>query len=170
MRKWVPACVAVVALLSGCGDGVEPHAVGEPTRWDPCSITPEAIGATGLDPGYRDEGWGDGIVVPDWAICSFKSPGVDISYFLVVKSSSTHTIEEARQDPLNVSGRGFVLDGRDAFQFETEIARSIDDCNVAVGLPHGVAVFTVNYMDVGDGVDPCGLLLGHLADLKSALP
>ncbi len=85
-------------------------------------------------------------------------------------SSVTHTVEDLRRDTSNINGRDLDLDGRDLFLYETEATRSIDDCNIAVGLARGIAVFTVNYMNVGDGVDPCELVLGHLADLEFALP
>ncbi|KZF07330.1 hypothetical protein A2J03_22990 [Rhodococcus sp. EPR-157] len=80
------------------------------------------------------------------------------------------TVEEARENPSNVEGRDLDVDGRDAFQYKTEVARSVNDCNVAVDLPPGVVVFTVNYMHVDDGVDPCPILLEHIDDVKSALP
>lgn len=170
MLKFLPVLVAVVALLGGCSRAVEPQAVAEPTRWDPCSITPEQIEATGLDPEYRDVGWGEGIVVDDWDICSFKPVGFDVPYFFVVMSSLDRTIEEAREDSSNFSGHDFQVNGRDAFQYKTDIARSIIDCNVAVELPPGVVVFTINYNDVDDGIDPCPILLEHVNDLEAALP
>lgn len=168
--QWVSVLIAVVGLLGACSRDVEPRAVAEPTRWDPCSITPEQIGATGLNSAFRDVGWGKGIVVEDWAICSFRPVGFDVPYVLTVKSSLSRTITEARKNSSNLDGRDFEIDGRDAFQYKTDVARSIDDCNVAIDLPPGVVVFTVNYMHVDDGVDPCPILLDHLADLRVALP
>ena len=62
--------VATTALTAGCGSSVEGSNVegnaiaGE--RWDPCSITDDAIAATGLDPASRVVGWGEGIEVVDW--------------------------------------------------------------------------------------------------------
>lgn len=170
MRKWVMAVMAAVALLTACGRNAEPQAVAEPTRWDPCSITPEQIAATGLDPDYREVGWGRGIEVKDWARCTFSPVGFDVDYLLSVKSSLNHTIDEARSDPSNLAGRTTVLNGRDAFQYKTDVARSIDDCNVAVELPPGVVVFTLNYMKVDHGVDPCSLLDTQLMTLKNSLP
>lgn len=170
MRKWVPVLCAATVLLGACGGNVEPKAVAEPTRWDPCSITPEQIAATGLDPDYRDVGWGRGVDVPDWAICSFRPVGVDVPYTFNVKSSLNRTIDEARGNPSNLAGRDLEIEGRDAFQYKTDVARSIDDCNVAVDAPPGVIVFTVNYMHVKDGVDPCPILHKHLAGVVDALP
>lgn len=170
MRKFLPVLVAVAALLGGCSRAVEPRAVAEPARWDPCSITPEQIEATGLDPEYRDVGWGEGIVVDDWARCSFRPVGFDVPYVFNVRSSLNRTVEEARENSSNVQGRDLDVDGRDAFEYRTEVARSVNDCNLAVDLPPGVVVFTVNYMHVDDGVDPCPILLEHIDDVKSALP
>lgn len=170
MRMWIVVVIAASALLGGCAREVSPQAVAEPTRWDPCSITPEQIGATGLDPDYRKVGWGRGIEVPDWDICSFKPKGHDAPYFLVVKSSLNRTVEEARNDPANLDGFDTVLNGRDAFQFETNVARSIIDCNLAVDLQSGIVVFSIDYMHVGDGVDPCPILQRHVDDLEVALP
>lgn len=170
MRKFLPVLVAVVALLGGCSRAVEPQAVAEPSRWDPCSITPEQIAATGLDPEYRDVGWGEGIVVDDWARCSFRPVGFDVPYLFNVMSSLNRTVEEARENSSNLEGRDLDVDGRDAFEYRTEVARSVNDCNVAVDLPPGVVVFTVNYMHVDDDVDPCPILLEHIDDVQSALP
>nr|WP_176458802.1 MULTISPECIES: DUF3558 family protein [unclassified Rhodococcus (in: high G+C Gram-positive bacteria)] len=144
--------------------------MAEPTRWDPCTFTPEQIGDTGLDPDFRKVGWSRGIVVPDWDICSFKPVGVDVPYYFVVKSSLNRTVDEARSDSGNLEGVDTYLDGRDAFQYRTDVARSITDCNLAVDLPSGIVVFSVDYMHVGDGVDPCPILHRHIDDLKVALP
>ncbi|OZD11211.1 DUF3558 domain-containing protein [Rhodococcus sp. 06-156-3C] len=157
-------------MLGGCAREVSPQATAEPTRWDPCSITPEQIGATGLDPDFRKVGWGRDIVVPDWDICRFRPVGVDVPYYFVVKSSLNRTVEEARNDSGNLAGLDTELDGRDAYQFETDVARSIIDCNLAVDLPSGIVVFSVDYRHVGDGVDPCLILRRHVDDLKVALP
>ncbi|WP_201265161.1 DUF3558 family protein [Rhodococcus sp. P1Y] len=157
-------------LLGACGDDVEPKAVAEPTRWDPCSITPEQIAATGLDPNFREVGWGRGIAVEDWARCLFSPRGFDVPYLLSVKSSDVRTIQDARDDPSNLTGRNLAIDELDAFQYTTDVADSIIDCNIAIDLDPGVVVFTVNYMRVDDGVDPCPILVRHTNDLKSALP
>lgn len=170
MRKWVTAIVVSIVLLGACARSVESTAVAEPTRWDPCSITPEQIEATGLDPEYRDIGWGRGIVVKDWDICSFKPLGYDVPYFFVVRSSLDHTIDEERKKSSNFGGRTFDVDGRDAFQYETKVASSADSCHVAVDLVPGLVVFTVNDLKVDDGVEPCPILLDHVADVKKALP
>ncbi|OZC84454.1 hypothetical protein CH304_18655 [Rhodococcus sp. 15-649-1-2] len=170
MRRWIVAVIAASALLGGCAREVSPQAVAEPTRWDPCTFTPEQIGDTGLDPDFRKVGWSRGIVVPDWDICSFKPVGVDVPYYFVVKSSLNRTVDEARSDSGNLEGVDTYLDGRDAFQYRTDVARSITDCNLAVDLPSGIVVFSVDYMHVGDGVDPCPILHRHIDDLKVALP
>lgn len=170
MRKWVPVLCAATVLLGACGDDVEPKAVAEPTRWDPCSITPEQIAATGLNPDYRDVGWGRGIDMPDWAICSFRPFGIDVPYVLTVTSSMNRTIGEARDNPANFGGRDLEINGRDAFQYSTKVAVSADSCHIAVALPPGVVVFTVDYMHFKDGVDPCPILNDHVDDLKVALP
>lgn len=170
MRKWVPVLFAATALLGACSNDVEPKAVAEPTRWDPCSITPEQIAATGLDPDYRDVGWGRGVDVPDWARCSFKPMDKEVRYFLVVMSSLNHTVAEARAKPSNASGKDLVIAGREAYQYETDVGTSVDDCNVAVDLSPGVLLFSVNYMRAGDGIDPCQVLLDHVSDLKDSVP
>jgi hypothetical protein len=170
VRKSVAVMVAAVGLSGACSSGGEPHAVAEPTRWDPCSITPEQIAATGLDPDYREVGWGKGVVVEDWARCSFKPKGFDVAYVFNVKSSLTRTLEDSRNDSTSLDGRDFDIDGRDAFEYKTDISRTVLDCNVAVDLPPGVVVFTLNYMHYRDRVDPCPILLRHIDDLKSALP
>ncbi|WP_245819910.1 DUF3558 family protein [Rhodococcoides yunnanense] len=149
---------------------MEPHAVGEPTRWDPCSITPEAIGATGLDPGYRDEGWGDGIVVPDWAICSFRISGVDIPYVLVVKSSLTHTVGEARADTRNIDGRDIALGDHGAFEYKLHVGKTGRSCEIAVDVPPGIVVFSVIDMDRLTDDRLCGLVEQHAHDLQDSLP
>lgn len=170
MRKCVPVLVAVIVLVGGCSRAVEPQAVAEPTRWDPCSITPEQIGATGLDPEYRDVGWGEGIVVDDWAICSFQPVGYDVPYVLAIRSSLNRTIAEARASSSNLDGRDFDIDGRDAFEYRTDSTETIEDCNIAIDLPPGVVVFTVNYRFVDDGVEPCAIAREHVSDLEAALP
>lgn len=170
MRRWIVAVIAASALLGGCAREVSPQAVAEPTRWDPCSITPEQIGATGLDPDYREVGWGRGIEVPDWDICSFKPKGHNVPYYFVVKSSSNRTVGEAREDSSNFAGRDFELDGRDAFQYQTKASNAVGSCSVAVEAAPGVVVLSVNAFTADGGVDPCSVLLDHVDDLKSALP
>ncbi|AYJ50500.1 DUF3558 domain-containing protein [Rhodococcus sp. P1Y] len=159
---------AVAAVLAGCGSGVEGSPIAA-EHWDPCSITPEAIGATGLDPAYRDEGWGRGVDVPDWARCEYMPPGGKAAYALSVKSSVEHTIAEARTKPVNRDGHDFVVGGRDAYMYKTEFGAAIRDCNIALDVPQGIVVFTVLYQEE-DGVDACGLALKHVNDLEGAVP
>ncbi|MBY6414275.1 DUF3558 domain-containing protein [Rhodococcus sp. BP-252] len=162
---------AAALLVVACGRDVQPEAAAEPTRWDPCSITPEQIAATGLDPAYRDEGWEDGIVVEDWSLCSFKPVGVNVDYFLSVKSSSTHTFADVRQDSLEFELLDMEVADRDAFQYRREMGRSAVACSVGMDVPPGIAVFTVNYLDYFEGEpDPCAIVRQHTFDLKTALP
>jgi hypothetical protein len=169
VRRRVATLVAVATLLVGCGGGVE----GSPLaaeRWDPCSITPEALAATGLDPSFQ-EGWGPGIEVRDWSLCIFRGPEAQPSYFFNVKSSDVFTVEDARDNETNLNGVDVEVDGRDAYRFTTANSRSITDCNVAVDVVNGVVVFTVNSMGTDPiGADPCGLAQAHTTDLAALLP
>ena len=168
MRKRVATLVAVATMLAGCGGGVKGSPVAA-ERWDPCSITPEAIEAAGLDPAYR-EGWGEGIEVPDWALCSFKPRETDTPYFLSVKSSFVHTIEEARTDSSHLDGFNLTVGGRDAYQYRTEVGRTGRSCDIAVDTPPGVAVFSVIDMSELASQQLCGLVLQHTTDLEDSLP
>ena len=169
MRKRVATLVAVATLLAGCGDGVEGSPVAA-ERWDPCSITPDAIAATGLDPSYRMEGWGEGISVPEWASCVFHAPGgVDYSYGLSVMSSIDHTIAEARANSSNRDGRDLEVGGRDGYMYKTEFGAATRDCQIALDVPPGVVVFAALY-NTADGVDACEVVLKHVNDLERAVP
>ncbi|WP_245819647.1 DUF3558 family protein [Rhodococcoides yunnanense] len=169
MRKWVVALIAGAVVLEGCGGGVEGSPIAV-ERWDPCSITPEALAATGLDPEYRMEGWGEGIDVPDWGSCVFHAPGgVDSAYGLSVMSSTDHTIAEARAKQSNREGRDSKIGGRDAYTYRTEFGVAIRDCQIALEVPGGVVVFTALYR-IDDGVDACQVVLDHVTDLESAVP
>ena len=169
MRKRVATLVAVAALLAGCGGGVEGSPVAA-ERWDPCSITPDAIAATGLDPDYR-EGWGTGIEVRDWSLCIFRGPATQPSYFFNIKSSDVFTVEDARANETNLNGVDIEVDGRDAYRFTTANSQSITDCNLAVDVANGVVVFTVNSMGTDPiGADPCDLVLEHTTNLATLLP
>lgn len=169
MWKRVATLAAVGAVLAGCASGVE----GSPIpaeRWDPCNITPEAIGATGLDPDYRYEGWGRGVSVPDWGRCVFHAPGgANSPYGLSVLSSIDHTIAEARAKPSNRDGRELEVGGRNAYQYRTEVSDAIRDCQIALEVPAGVVVFTAMYRK-DDGVDACDVVSKHVNDLESAVP
>lgn len=168
MRRGVWALVAVAALLTACGGGVEGSAVaGE--RWDPCSITPEIIEAAGLDPAYRDEGWGEALSVAGWARCEYMPPGAHAPYALSVMSSNDHTVAEARTRSANKEGRDLEVGGRTAYLYKTEFGAAIRDCNMALEVPPGVAVFTVLYQE-DDGVDACGVLQEHMRNLVAAVP
>ncbi|MCC8929044.1 DUF3558 domain-containing protein [Rhodococcus sp. I2R] len=162
--------VAVATLLVGCGGGVE----GSPLaaeRWDPCSIPASAMEATGLDPTYVSAGWGEGISVPDWSLCTLRGPSEDPSYFFNVKSSESRTIAEARSDDSHLHGIDLAVGGRDAFKFRTQMSRSITDCNIAVAVPPGVVVFSVDSMGTKEiGGDPCELVYKHTTELVSLLP
>ena len=168
MRKRVATLAALAALIAGCGSGVEGSPIAA-ERWDPCSITPEAIGATGLDPAYRVEGWGRGVDVPDWGRCEYMPAGPRAPYALSVLSSADHTITEARADADNREGRDVAVGTRVGYLYRTETGRSIRDCRIALDVPPGVVVFTVLYQD-DDGVDACGILLKHVHDLEGAVP
>jgi Protein of unknown function (DUF3558) len=168
VRKQVATLAAVGAVLAGCGSGVEGSPVAA-ERWDPCSITPEAIGATGLDPDYRNEGWGKGVSVPDWARCEYMPAGPGAAYALSVLSSADHTITEARADADNREGRDVVVGTRDGYLYRTEDGPAIRDCRIAFNVPPGVVVFTVLYQD-DDDVDACEILLEHVHDLEGAVP
>ncbi|MGA9870571.1 MAG: DUF3558 family protein [Rhodococcus sp. (in: high G+C Gram-positive bacteria)] len=170
MRKRVVTLVGVAALVAGCGGDVGGKPVAT-QRWDPCSVTPEAVKATGLDPVYRSEGWGEGIEVPDWSLCTLRGPAQEPSYFLNVKSSDTHTIGEARQNESYLNGTDLRIADRDAYRFRTQMSRSITDCNIAVAVPPGVVVFSVHSMGTMEiGADPCVLVLQHATELENGLP
>lgn len=168
MRARVAMLIAWTVLLVGCGGGVEGSPVAA-ERWDPCNITPDAIAATGLDPSYRMEGWGEGITVPEWGRCVFRPPGVDSAYGLSVMSSVDHTIAEARANSSNRDGRDLEVGGRDAYIYRTEFGVAIKDCKIALDVPPGVVVFTALY-DKDDGVDPCEVVMKHVNDLEGAVP
>lgn len=169
MRRQLLALGVGAGVLVGCGDEVEGSAAPA-ERWDPCSITSEAVAATGLDPDSRFEGWGDGIVVDDWGRCVFDSEGgVDYAYALTVMSSAEHTVAEARAKPSNRDGRDLDVDGRDSFMYRTEIGTALRDCNIVLEVLPGVVLFTVLYHE-NDGVDACGVVQKHVQDLESSLP
>ncbi|MFT7023438.1 DUF3558 family protein [Rhodococcus sp. I2R] len=168
MRARVAMLIAWTVLLGGCSSGIEGSPVAA-ERWDPCSIPDEAIQATGLDPATKDEGWGEGIVVDDWAICEYLLPGARAAYALAVLSSVDHTIVEARAKSANRDGRDLVVGGRDAYMYKTEFGAAIRDCNIALEVPPGVVVFTVLYQR-DDGADACEVGLEHVHDLESAVP
>lgn len=168
MRRRVAMLGVVSALLAGCGSNVEGTPVaGE--RWDPCSINPEAIEAAGLDPEYR-EGWGEGIEVRAWALCSFKPPAERTPYFLSVMSSFEHTIEEARNDSSNLDGRDLAIGDRDAYQYRTEVGESGKSCHIAVDLPPGVVVFAVDDMSGLANSRLCELVVQYTDILERTLP
>ncbi len=170
MRKAVVAVVAATALVAGCG-GESGTAQPAAERWDPCSIPQDAIAATGLDPEYREIGWSDGIVVEDWTLCTFRAPKKQQSYFLSVMSSDVHTVSEARENEQNLNGRNLLLGDYEAYEYETNVSDAVVDCNVAVAVPAGIVLFTV---DFAGGVkplsDPCELALEHADELKQFLP
>nr|WP_256980173.1 DUF3558 domain-containing protein [Rhodococcus sp. 15-1154-1] len=169
MRTRIATLVAVLGLLAGCSGGVEGSPVAA-ERWDPCSITPEAVDATGLDNSTRQEGWGRGIEVPDWARCVFSAPGgANSPYGLSVMSSIEHTLDEARADPSNRDGRDLTIGGRDAYMYVTEFGNALRDCKIAIDVPPGVVVFTALY-EMDDGVDACEVVKRHVNDLESAVP
>ncbi|NIL74925.1 hypothetical protein RhoFasB10_01017 [Rhodococcus sp. B10] len=171
MRRWVFVLSAAALLVVACGRDVQPEAAAEPTRWDPCNITPEQIAATGLDPDYRDEGWDEGIKADDWARCSFKPPGVDVAYHLSVRSSLLHTFSSVRQDSLAYSLRDVRVADRDAFVYQRSAGESLNPCSIGLDVPPGVVVFTVSYfVSSGDKSDPCARVLKHASDLQTALP
>lgn len=170
MRRWILTVIGVSLVLAACGDESEPTAVAAPTRWDPCSIPADAIGATGLNPDYRDEGWGKGIVVEDWARCVYKPVGSDFAYALSVKSSSTQTIARTRENPANSHGTVLRIGDHDAFQYEGIEYESAETCNIAVDLRPGVAVFSVNYLIRTNGIEPCEVAVKHVTDLEAFLP
>lgn len=159
-----------MVLLAGCGTDVEGTALaGE--RWDPCSITQDSIEATGLDPAFRDEGWGKGITVAEWSLCTWQGPAEDASYFFKIKSSERFTIADARANNQHLEGVDIVIGGREAFKFTTQMSRSITDCNIAFSVQPGVVVFSVDSMGTMDiGADPCELVSRHATDLEHLLP
>ncbi|KZF06618.1 hypothetical protein A2J03_24280 [Rhodococcus sp. EPR-157] len=161
--------VAVATMLAGCGGGVEGSPVAA-ERWDPCSITPEAIEAAGLDPAYRNEGWGEGVVVEDWAKCSYKPPGTEVPYFLSVESSVAYTIDEARENSANIDGRDITVAGRNAYQYRTAVGKTGKSCDIAVDLPPGVVVFSVLDMDEQPESRLCQLVIQHTSGLGASLP
>lgn len=169
MRVRVAMLVAGAVLLGGCSSGVEGSPV-DAERWDPCSISPDAIAAAGLDPEYRNEGWGTGLVVEEWAKCSFKPPGTEVPYFLSVVSSVDHTIDEARRNSLNIDGRDIEVADRDGFQYRTRVGNTGRSCDIAVDLPPGVVVFAVLDMEELADNELCRLVLEHTNDLAASLP
>lgn len=171
MRRWVVVLSAAALLVVACGRDVQSEAADEPTRWDPCSITPEAIAATGLDPSYRKEGWDEGIKAEDWQICTFRPPGVDAPYHLGVRSSLVHTFSEVRQEWLEFELRDTEIGQRDAFQYRRTAGRSVMACSLGIDLPPGIVVFSVSsFVGSESETDPCVSVLKHAVDLESVLP
>jgi len=170
VRKALAMVVAGVVLLVGCGGDVEGTAVAR-ERWDPCSIPDEAIEATGLDPTYRDVGWDEGIVVDDWALCTYRAPAERQSYFLSVFSSNEHEVSDARDDKRRLNGRDLQIGDRDAFQYESGVSDAVQDCNIFVAVPTGVVWFAVYFAGgIEPRSDPCGIVRTHATDLEHLLP
>lgn len=171
MRKRLAMLVIVVAVLTGCGGGDVDGSALAAERWDPCSIPEDAIAATGLDPAYRDAGWGDGIEVSDWDLCTFRAFEADQSYFLSVLSSDVHTVEDARGNSANLNGLDTNLGSRVAFRYETSVSQAVVDCNIVAAASPGVVLFTVDFAGGIEPLsDPCELVLTHARDLESLLP
>lgn len=170
MRRWIFMVIGVSLLLAACGNEAEPTAVAAPMRWDPCSIPPRAIEATGLNPDYRFIGWGDGIVVEDWARCMFKPPGRDIPFVVTVMSSITRTFEEAKTNPDHFDGRAVDVGARDAYEYVTRVGRTGRSCNIAIELEPGVVEYAVSDMSGISERELCGAVMRYATELQHLLP
>ena len=81
MHKRMSMLIAGVMLLAGCGVSGEAAAPAA-MRWDPCSIPPDALEATGLDPSYSSV-----VPVSPFSLCNrfwtnFRSFSKEDSSFL----------------------------------------------------------------------------------------
>ncbi|MEI4872651.1 DUF3558 family protein, partial [Klebsiella pneumoniae] len=91
----------------------------------------------------------------------------DYLYGLDVISSIDHTIDDARSREGNQGIRDLEVGGRDAFMYTTKTGASLSDCNIALKMSSGVAVFTVvNHSE--DRVDACEKAELHVNDLESS--
>lgn len=170
MRRRVVAVFAAGALVAGCG-GESGTAQPVAERWDPCSIPQDAIVGTGLDPDYKDVGWGEGIVVDDWDLCTYQGPASESTYFLSVTSSDERTIGETRDNTSYSGGVDLRIGDRDAYRFYATATEPGRDCNIAVTSASGLVVFGADFKaGIEPTGDPCDVVLGHATDLQWVLP
>lgn len=173
-RRW-PAVLAVATMLCACAQPVDGLAVagvpGITEQFDPCSIPDEAIVATGLDPEEKQVGWGEGISVHEWTLCTWSGPAGDAWYYFSILFSLQYSFDDARRNPDYSDIEDVDIGSRKAIRFRYNGVDQGDGCDAAIDTEEGLVQLSVYTMGgLTPHSDPCPLLLRHAADLESYFP
>lgn len=173
-RRW-PAVLAVAAVLCACGQPVDGVAVagvpGIAEQFDPCSIPDDAIAATGLDPGKKMAGWGEGIRVADWTTCGWKGPRGDSWYQFDVLFSVVYSMSDVRTNRTYLDVSEVQIGERHGLQFRFEIIEEGVGCDAAFDTKEGIVRLSVRAIGgIAPRSDPCQEVLRHSSELERYFP
>lgn len=129
-RRTTVAALAVLAAIilvgSGCDATTDGSAASVTTTdeagvaealWDPCTqIGDQLLRQVGVDPSTQDNTISGVENVKGWKLCSWKDKAVRENYALGVWTT-THTIEESKEDVNNVDFSDITIAGRWGVQF-----------------------------------------------------
>jgi hypothetical protein len=160
------ACAAVV-VAAGCGsDAVAGSPTAAPAElFDTCSISPEALTASDVNPVSVGEGF-FGVEDDEWKPCDWDGGW----YYLTVLSTS-HTLQEIKDNPRSTDIAKVSVGSRDAVSYYDDSDPEHRVCDVAFPSGRGAVVVRIS-TKLGEAVvePPCDVAVRTANALDSAIP
>ncbi|NKX88991.1 DUF3558 domain-containing protein [Nocardia coubleae] len=151
--------VGVALVLSGCGQSVDgqPEVSGAPLTkeqlFEPCGVPESALVAAGADPASKDD---NPFSVPraEWKGCGWRADG----HFIYL-SSTTHSMQEIRENDYFHDFQDVTIGGRKAVQYLLGTRTPPNQCEIAFDTSKGrVTVTATKFIDNNSPADPCVLV------------
>ncbi len=167
----IAALCAAVFSATGCS-GADSETAAEPPAepFDPCSISADAIAATGLNPEIFGNGWSDGIDAGGWLRCTWEGAERSPSYRYKVLFSAEHELTELSQNQQYTNPTEFQSDEHTWLQYGALSAPAGTECGVAFDTVAGLATVEVTLDVLAEGSDPCEMVVRHTKNLIHHFP
>ncbi|GAA1591473.1 hypothetical protein GCM10009764_12800 [Nocardia ninae] len=162
-----PTSAGVTSTSVGVGTSAQTSPATDTAPWDPCTLSPDALRATGLDPDSKKKG-AAGVDFEGWKVCNWRASARWYTASIFAGSPSLQEVR-GRKDFTDLKALG--IDGRQAVQFKLASDNDHLGCGVAVEVPRGTVIFDVlgRYSEPLQE-DPCVVAGRHATELAKYLP
>ncbi|MEU2035756.1 DUF3558 domain-containing protein [Nocardia amamiensis] len=183
----VALAVGAALVLAACGNSSDgtPTATGQNTSatanastaqtppakdaapWDPCTLPPDALRATGLDPESKKQGIA-GVEFDGWKVCNWRA--VARWYDLSILAGRP-TLDDVQGRRNFHEFQALTIGNHRALQFTRVGDTDKQGCTVAVEISGGTVAFDMlTRYGMPQEDNPCAVAVGRATDLTQYLP
>ncbi|MFI9404748.1 DUF3558 domain-containing protein [Nocardia sp. NPDC052316] len=162
-----PTSAGAPSTSVGAGTSAQMSPAKDAAPWDPCSLSSDALRATGLDPDSKRTG-AAGVEFDGWKVCRWRAQA---GWYSLGILSGTPSLKDVRERKDFNDFKSVTIGNRPALQFGQAGDPERLGCTVAVEVPGGTVAFDAlgRYSEPRQE-EPCTVALRHATDLAKYLP